>query len=71
MRRFTDGAAQAFVASVILMLGFVPMACLAFLWLDYLSLTVAGQLFYQFQWDILLLEAGFLGIFLAPRDFDS
>jgi predicted DCC family thiol-disulfide oxidoreductase YuxK len=60
--------AAGVLASIILMLGFVPMACLAFLWLDYLSLTIAGQLFYQFQWDILLLEAGFLGIFLAPRD---
>jgi lipase maturation factor 1 len=60
--------AAGVLASIVLMLGFVPMACLAFLWLDYLSLTIAGQLFYQFQWDILLLEAGFLGIFLAPRD---
>ena len=54
------------VAAVILLLGFVPPACLVFLWIDYLSLTVAGQVFYQFQWDILLLEAGFLGIFLSP-----
>jgi len=54
------------VAAVVLMLGFVPLPCLFFLWMDYLSLSVAGQLFYQFQWDILLLEAGFLGIFLSP-----
>ena len=53
-------------ASVILMLGFAPLPCLIFLWADYLSLCVAGQIFYQFQWDILLLEAGFLGIFLSP-----
>ena len=37
---------------------FVPLPCLLFLWFDYLSLTIAGQLFYQYQWDILLLEAG-------------
>ncbi len=35
-------------------------------WLFYLSLTVAGQVFLQFQWDMLLLEAGLLAIFLAP-----
>jgi lipase maturation factor 1 len=57
------------VASVVLMLGFLPLPCLVFLWLDYLSLTVAGQVFYQFQWDILLLEAGFLGIFLSPLNW--
>jgi hypothetical protein len=54
------------VASLVLMLGFAPLPCLVFLWVDYLSLSVAGQIFYQFQWDILLLEAGFLGIFLSP-----
>jgi predicted DCC family thiol-disulfide oxidoreductase YuxK len=54
------------VASVVLMLGFAPLPCLVFLWVDYLSLSVAGQIFYQFQWDILLIEAGFLGIFLSP-----
>ena len=53
-------------ASLVLIIGFVPLPCLVFLWSDYLSLTVAGQLFYQYQWDILLLEAGFMSIFLAP-----
>jgi len=32
----------------------------------YLSLTIAGQTFLSFLWDILLLETGFLSIFLAP-----
>jgi hypothetical protein len=36
------------------------------LFIFYLSLTVAGQVFLSFQWDVLLLEAGFLAIFLAP-----
>ena len=31
----------------------------------YLSLVYAGQIFLDYQWDQLLLEAGFLGIFLA------
>lgn len=54
------------LAALILMIGFVPLPCLILLWFDYLSLTVAGQLFYQYQWDILLLEAGFMSIPLAP-----
>jgi len=53
-------------SSVLLVLGIAPAANLVFLWAVYLSLTLAGQDFYQFQWDILLLETGFLSIFLAP-----
>jgi predicted DCC family thiol-disulfide oxidoreductase YuxK len=54
------------IASLVLLAGFLPLLCLVVLWTIYLSLTVAGQTFYQFQWDILLLEAGFLAIFLSP-----
>jgi lipase maturation factor 1 len=54
------------IAALALIGGIVPLPCLVFLWFDYLSLTVAGQLFYEYQWDILLLEAGFMSIFLAP-----
>ena len=43
-----------------------PLVMLA-LWGLYLSLTVAGQDFLSFQWDVLLLEAGLLAVFLAPR----
>ncbi|HEY6051859.1 MAG TPA: lipase maturation factor family protein, partial [Thermoanaerobaculia bacterium] len=32
----------------------------------YLSLSVAGQTFFAFQWDFLLVETGFLAIFLSP-----
>ena len=39
---------------------------LILLWFFYLSLMTAGQEFMAFQWDTLLLEAGFLAIFLAP-----
>lgn len=52
--------------SVLLLLGLAPAACLAALFTLYLSLTVAGQTFLSFQWDILLLETGFLAIFFAP-----
>jgi predicted DCC family thiol-disulfide oxidoreductase YuxK len=36
------------------------------LWLYYLSIVNAGQIFMGYQWDWLLLEAGFLAIFLRP-----
>jgi predicted DCC family thiol-disulfide oxidoreductase YuxK len=52
--------------SVLLILGIAPMPVLVLLWAFYLSLYVAGQIFTSFQWDILLLEAGFLSIFYAP-----
>lgn len=54
------------VISALLILGVAPLICLPLLFVDYLSLTVAGQDFLSFQWDILLLEAGLLAIFLAP-----
>jgi predicted DCC family thiol-disulfide oxidoreductase YuxK len=54
------------VLSVLLIAGFAPILSLALLFASYLSLTIAGQTFLSFQWDILLLETGFLAIFLAP-----
>jgi predicted DCC family thiol-disulfide oxidoreductase YuxK len=36
------------------------------LWAYYLSIINAGQIFMSYQWDWLLLEAGFLAIFLKP-----
>jgi hypothetical protein len=36
------------------------------MWVLYLSLATAGQEFLWFQWDSLLLETGFLALFLAP-----
>ncbi|XP_038047006.1 lipase maturation factor 2-like [Patiria miniata] len=38
----------------------------ALLWFLYLSVYEVGQTFLWFQWDILLLEAGFLTILVAP-----
>jgi predicted DCC family thiol-disulfide oxidoreductase YuxK len=46
--------------------GFQPVVSLVLLFVLYLSLTIAGQAFLSFQWDILLLETGFLAIFFAP-----
>jgi lipase maturation factor 1 len=52
--------------SLLLISGIVPVLSLFLLWAFYLSLSVVGQVFMNFQWDYLLLEAGFLSIFLAP-----
>ena len=49
-----------------LIAGIAPFLCLIFLWILYLSFTVVGQVFFSFQWDVLLLEVGFLAIFFAP-----
>lgn len=38
----------------------------ALLWVLYLSLYQVGQVFLYFQWDSLLLEAGFLAVLVAP-----
>ena len=52
--------------SCLLIVGIAPAWSLLFLWILYLSLTTAGRDFLSFQWDILLLEVGFLAIFFAP-----
>ncbi len=54
------------VLSVLLIFGIAPALSLVALFAFYLSLTIAGQTLLSFQWDILLLETGFLSIFLAP-----
>ena len=54
------------VLSLVLIAGFFPTAALTGLWIFYLSLVAVGQAFLSFQWDVLLLEAGFLAIFFAP-----
>jgi lipase maturation factor 1 len=58
--------ASGVVLSLLLILQIAPLFCLLLLWSIYLSLSVAGQIFMNFQWDYLLLEVGFLSIFLAP-----
>lgn len=50
--------------SLVLLSGVQSRLLLLALYLLYLSLVVAGQDFMQFQWDYLLLEVGFIAIFL-------
>jgi hypothetical protein len=57
------------VFSMLLAIGFAPMPLLIVLWFFYLSLLTVGRIFLGYQWDVLLLELGFLAIFLAPLEF--
>ncbi|HTB79724.1 MAG TPA: lipase maturation factor family protein [Opitutaceae bacterium] len=58
--------AAGVVLALLLFAGVAPALCLALLWAAYLSLVCAGQVFYEFQWDALLLETTLLAVFLAP-----
>jgi len=53
------------VVSVLLFIGFQQKISLIILFVFYLSIFHAGQTFLTFQWDSLLLETGFIAIFLA------
>jgi lipase maturation factor 1 len=64
MLRTLCGAGVAL--SLLLIAGVVPALVVPLLWLFYLSLTVVSQDFLSYQWDALLLETGFLAMFLAP-----
>jgi hypothetical protein len=67
----SDAAMQALAAlgvvlALVVLLGFANAPLLAVLWFLYLSFVHVGQLFYGYGWEILLLETGFLAIFLCP-----
>jgi hypothetical protein len=67
----SDGALHVFCAagvlfSVFLLIGFLPVVSCVMLWASYLTLYTVSRTFLSFQWDILLLEMGFLAIFYAP-----
>lgn len=55
--------------SVLAIFRVAPGPVFLLLWVLYLSMTVAGQVFLSFQWDILLLETGLLAVFFAPWSF--
>jgi predicted DCC family thiol-disulfide oxidoreductase YuxK len=57
------------VMSLLLIAGVLPFLMLIGLWAFYLSLVVVGQDFLSFQWDALLLEAGFASLFLGTFQF--
>ncbi len=53
------------VMAVVLFFGYLERLMLIGLFAGYLSLSAAGQQFLGFQWDALLIESGFLAIFLG------
>lgn len=52
--------------SLLLILGILPWLSAIALWALYLSVVTVGRIFWSYQWDNLLLEAGFLAILAAP-----
>lgn len=67
----SDGALHVYcglglLAACLLAAGFVPWPALLACWGLYLSLAGVGVPFTVYQWDALLLEAGFTALLLAP-----
>ena len=58
-------AAISIAAALLPAQGLSQRIAFAFLWFGNLSLVSAGQVFMGYQWDYLLLETGFLAIFLT------
>ncbi len=54
------------IVAILPILGIAAGPAFLLLWVLYLSLVSVGQDFLSFQWDILLLEAGFVAVFFAP-----
>ena len=55
------------LGSICLTLGIFPLLNAILVWFFYLSFVNVGFPFLNFQWDVLLLEAGFLLLFIIPR----
>lgn len=58
--------ALGIVAALLLFAGRAQVLCLAFLWAAYLSIVSVGQIFFDYQWDALLLESTLIALFLVP-----
>lgn len=56
-----------FIASLLLIFKVYPKVMLILLWGLFLSYVIAGRTFYSFQWDILMLEATLLALFLPSK----
>ncbi len=57
------------ITSVLAVANILPRAALLVCWLCFLSFVVTAQDFSQYQSDGMLLEAGFLALFIAPAGF--
>jgi predicted DCC family thiol-disulfide oxidoreductase YuxK len=63
LKLLTSGGAAL---GLLIMLGIGTGPALVLAWACYLSMMPIGRDFLAFQWDLLLVETGFLAIFLAP-----
>ena len=59
------GAVIGIALGLLVTFGVAQRSALTALFVLYLSFVYAGQMFMSFQWDMLLVEVGFLAIFLA------
>lgn len=59
-------AAGGSILSLLLLAGVENAILQVALWALYLSFVQVGQIFYGYGWEMLILEAGFLSIFLCP-----
>jgi hypothetical protein len=66
----TASAVLGVCLSIYLLAGLPPLPALVLLWLIYLSFASLGQEFLSYQWDALLLETGFMTIFLPLANPD-
>lgn len=60
------GSYAGLALSLCVLAGATNSLLMAILWALYLSIVHVGQVFYGYGWEILLLETGFLAIFLCP-----
>lgn len=70
-----DGTLRSFcligmTASSLAFLGFSQSFMFLICFICYLSFVSCGQIFLSYQWDSLLLELGFLGLFFAPWQWE-
>lgn len=63
-RLLVGGALLGTLLALLLLAGISPVPLLVLLWLLYLSFAAVGQEFLSYQWDALLIETGFMTIFL-------
>ena len=63
---FAAGAWIGVALSACVLSGLANAPMMAALWVLYMSFVHVGQLFYGYGWEMLLLETGFLAIFLCP-----
>ena len=60
------GALCGLVLALLVLAGLENAIAMLVLWALYLSFCHVGQIFWGYGWEILLLEAGFLAVFLCP-----